>query len=191
MKMIFSLLFLLFIYQAMVSTPFDTSTEITSFILEKEIIQWTTSREVDNKAFMIESSIDGKNWIMVNYQEGERYSDIERQYSFALEQPKVTTYFRLKREDMEGTKQTYEKVLIYKVKKVPPFLKYTVDGTKVSFKTNDGKINVSILDALGNEEHQVYTKDGDTIELNEGVHFIKMTSAHQNLFEQVKIEQID
>ncbi|KXX66765.1 hypothetical protein AVL50_29985 [Flammeovirga sp. SJP92] len=168
--------------------PIDTSTEISEFKIENGMIHWTTSKEIDNKEFIIESSIDGETWNVVEHLEGRQFSDIKREYSYQLKQPEVTTYFRLKREDMEGKKQTYDKVLVYEVLGEKPYLSYSVEGQHLNFKTNDGNINVTILNALGQEEHQEYTKDGESIELSDGVYFIKMTSAHQHLFEQVIIK---
>ncbi|NME71527.1 T9SS type A sorting domain-containing protein [Flammeovirga aprica JL-4] len=172
----------------MISMPFDGSTEITDFRIENGMIHWTTSKEIDNKEFIIEASVDGEHWTAVDHLEGKQYSDINREYRYQLKTPSVTTYFRLQREDMEGKTQTYEKVLVYEVLGETPYLNYEVEGNNINFKTNDGNIYVMILDAAGHEEYQGHTKDGGQLSLERGVYFIKLTSAHQHLFKQVIIK---
>ena len=188
MKKIYGLLFLLFSSLPLMAYTFDENIIVIDFKIEEGIMRWTTSKEINNKAFIIESSEDGEHWKMLDHLEGKEYSDIEREYRYKINVPSTTTYFRLKSEDMEGNTATYSKVLEYEVLKEKPYITYEVGKEHVKFKTNDKNVKVMILNDGGHEEYQGYIKDGDAIKVEKGIHFIKLTSPHQHVFRQLVIK---
>lgn len=189
MKRLYAFLFLIALsFTTNAGTPFDGNIIISDFKLDGVEISWTTSKEVDNKEFIIEASLDGKEWKSVKHIKGELYSDIDRKYDFKFSPPTETTYFRLKRVDMEGIEETYSKVLVYEVRKEKPFFTYQVENKKIVFSTNDGDARITILDMTGNEVYNGLVKDGETLAINEGIHFLKIKTVHQQIFKQVIIE---
>lgn len=167
---------------------FDRDIIISDFKIENGIIHWTTSKEIDNKEFIIEESVDGKTWKSIEHLKGKCYSDINREYRYELHKPSQTTYYRLKSENVEGDIVSYNKILKYEVLKEEAFIRYEIEDQKVLFKTNDGIIKITLLDVAGHEEYKGYIKDGEEIEISKGAHFIKFTSDHQQVFKQVIIE---
>ncbi|AZQ64915.1 hypothetical protein EI427_22065 [Flammeovirga pectinis] len=164
-------------------------TKINSFQLEDNILSWETSLEVDNNKFLIEASVDKNNWATIGEIKGQSYSSIHREYSLPISAPNTTTYYRIKQIDLAGDTITYNKITSYAVAKEKPFVDYEIIDQKVSISTNDGNVSVMVLKADGTPEVKLSNlKDHSEINLLSGVHFIKLKSEHEQLFEQIIIE---
>jgi hypothetical protein len=67
-------------------------------------LNWSTSREINSKSFVIERSIDGKNWIALGVVNASGNSLSNNKYSFTDYSPaRGTNYYRLKRIDTDST----------------------------------------------------------------------------------------
>jgi hypothetical protein len=66
------------------------------------ILNWTTSTEINNDYFTIESSDDGKEWVIEQKIKGQGNSKIEHQYSVQLDKSRLSKYYRLSQTDFDG-----------------------------------------------------------------------------------------
>jgi hypothetical protein len=67
------------------------------------VLNWTTTKEVDNKGFEIERSFDGINFTTIGFVKSAQYHAEQYQYSFVdanIAQP--TLFYRLKQIDIDG-----------------------------------------------------------------------------------------
>lgn len=67
------------------------------------VLNWTTTKEVNNKGFEIERSLDGINFTTIGFVKGAHYHAEQYQYSFVdanVSQP--TFFYRLKQIDIDG-----------------------------------------------------------------------------------------
>lgn len=74
--------------------------ELSSFIVECNIISFTTESESNVKMFNIETSIDAINWITLDDIFPKNYANINTNYYFP--NPNIGNYFRLKETDLNG-----------------------------------------------------------------------------------------
>ncbi|MBB6462183.1 hypothetical protein [Flammeovirga kamogawensis] len=164
-------------------------TKINSFNLEDTILTWETSLEVDNNKFVVEASTDKINWSTIGEIKGQFYSSIHREYNLPITAPNTTTYYRIKQIDLDGDVIVYNKITTYSVAKEEPFVDYEIIDQKISIHTNDGNVSIMVLKADGTPEIKLSNlKDHSEINLLTGIHFIKLKSEHEQLFEQIIIK---
>jgi hypothetical protein len=67
------------------------------------LIEWQTSMEKNNDFFIVEKSIDGVNWLVLDKVSGAMQSNLNLNYSSIDNQPiKGLNYYRLKQTDFDG-----------------------------------------------------------------------------------------
>lgn len=96
-------------------SPIPLSIQILSFEIKNAnnnlIISWTTSSEVNNDNFEIESSLNGDKWIEIERVKGAGNSSNLKHYSSIISNPPLgISYYRLKQIDFDG-KISYSDVI--------------------------------------------------------------------------------
>jgi hypothetical protein len=71
---------------------------------DKDVVfTWTTETEINNNFFTIESSNDGKNWIIEQLVDGQGNSRKTQKYRVQLDNLPLSKYYRLSQTDFDGT----------------------------------------------------------------------------------------
>jgi hypothetical protein len=74
-------------------------------------INWATASEVNNKQFIVEKSVDGETWQVVNIQQGSGNSEATRFYTCTDESPFAgLSYYRLRQVDYDGN-MSYSRIV--------------------------------------------------------------------------------
>lgn len=85
-------------------------------IEEKVKLSWTTAMEINNDKFLVEKSIDGKNFEFVSEIKGAGNSKEINNYSIEDNKPyNGNSYYRLSQYDFDGNYKTFTPVLVNKV----------------------------------------------------------------------------
>jgi hypothetical protein len=82
--------------------------------LDKCLLTWKTSSEINNDYFTVMKSFDGENWFELNKVDGAGNSSVTNHYS--LVDPNVIssiTYYQLKQTDFDGTSELSEIVAVH------------------------------------------------------------------------------
>ena len=70
------------------------------------LLNWETAQEFENEGFFIERSTDGRNFMALDFIEGNGTTDVAQRYSFRDTDPKLklggTYYYRLRQLDRNG-----------------------------------------------------------------------------------------
>lgn len=82
-------------------------TEIFSFTAKSQnnkiLIQWHTASESNNDYFVVQSSVDGKNFVDLAFVDGAGNSNTNKYYQYETDQFSELSYYRLKQVDIDGT----------------------------------------------------------------------------------------
>jgi hypothetical protein len=123
------------------------------------MLNWATASELNNKGFVIERSINGKEFEFVNFINGKGNSNNTNTYSFsdALALEKASTlYYRLMQVDFDGS-YTYSNIVKVSIFNAEPFA-VTVfpnpftDNLQMQLTTpENGVVQVIISDVAGKE----------------------------------------
>lgn len=156
---------------------------------KRNIIEWTTSTEINNDHFNLERSIDGKNFESFANINGAGNSTSTINYIMQDNHPyNGLTYYRLKQTDFNGN-YSYSKVISIESK----VSNVELSNVRPNPTTNDimfdfysstsGKLNIQVIDFTGriviNED--VYVTDGKTTlngkmnDLAKGIYSLKVT----------------
>jgi Secretion system C-terminal sorting domain len=84
------------------------------------LLLWSTSSETNNKGFEVERSLDGKNFVRIDFVKGTINSNIIQKYSYTDKEvfaTSKTVYYRLKQIDLDG-KFEYTKTIIISSDKI-------------------------------------------------------------------------
>ncbi|MBO0935482.1 hypothetical protein J2I47_02870 [Fibrella sp. HMF5335] len=105
------------------------------------LLNWKTSSEASNRAFVVERSHDLQQWHMLGEIPGAGTSGQSHTYQFIDTQPLRTGYYRLKQIDDNGM-FTYSKpiVLISRTKTDPLSISYKANQREVAFQQNPDDI---------------------------------------------------
>lgn len=76
------------------------------------VLQWSTASERNNMGFEIEKSADGVNFHKIGFIEGNRNSQVKREYTFTDLDFQYDTYYRLKQLDIDGKFEYSDLVLV-------------------------------------------------------------------------------
>lgn len=80
-------------------------------------LHWKTASEKDNQGFEVEHSMDGKNWTILGFIQGNGTTTIPHDYFFHHKTPLAgVNYYRLKQHDMDG-KYEYSPMVVADVRK--------------------------------------------------------------------------
>ncbi len=162
------------------------------FEINKIILNWQTATELNNEGFVIQKSVDTKNWQSIGFIEGKGTSSEQNNYSFEdIIVNSKKNYYRLKQVDFSGDVE-YSKLIevfvplnsFYLYQNFPnPFNSSTVIKYIIQEKTNVKIILYSIsgeaVKSLMDEEKEkgIYSFIIDLNDLAAGVYFYKMTTS--------------
>ncbi len=134
--------------------------ELTYFVVKKlgrtAQLVWRTSSEKNNQGFVVEHSIDGQRWNMIEFVEGNGNSIQTNDYN--LIHSKVVpnqNYYRLKQMDFDGTITISEvKRLNFKIESAKEFVQVYPNPNNGSFRivvpTEEGvRTNLKLSDVQG------------------------------------------
>ncbi len=107
-----------------VSLPIELSHFSVELDLKVAVLHWTTSSEINNAGFEVQRSVNGIDWDVLSWIEGQGNSSELRSYTYQDFFPIVgNNYYRLKQMDVDGA-FTYSSVVSINIDRV-------VDGLKV------------------------------------------------------------
>jgi hypothetical protein len=117
-------------------------------------LTWTTSSEINNEFFTIESSIDGENFKAIKKIRGAGFSNEILNYAYLDDKPYIgINYYRLKQTDYDGN-YTYSDIIAVNVKKLEN--KFSVypnpiwnSQFTISGLINEEKYTISLCDLSG------------------------------------------
>jgi hypothetical protein len=149
------------------------------------ILSWVTSAEINNDYFTIESSNDGKEWVVEQKIKGQGNSKIEHNYSVLLDKSRLSKYYRLSQTDFDGSHKNLvthfancnqnQKIRLYPN---PATTDVTI--------SSEGQINQSDIKLFNHIGQQVvdYTLNNQVINLSKlpkGLYFIQIQGESKRL----------
>ncbi|UTW61694.1 hypothetical protein KFE98_17020 [bacterium SCSIO 12741] len=73
------------------------------------LLSWATSSEINNDRFLIERSLDGRNWLPIHSQKGSGTVNTRKEYEFLDQTPlSESHYYRLTQIDFDGTLERFK-----------------------------------------------------------------------------------
>lgn len=188
------------------STPTPLPITLTSFnatyIVENNsvLIDWNAASQLNNKEFIIEKTIDGKNYTQVGTREGDGTTPFAKSYSMVDYNPSAgVSYYRLRQVDVDGHSMAYAPVPINIATSISSSLDIYPnpcrDNIFISYNSEDGQpITVTIDDISG---RTVFTtvfsdvKQGknnfmlNTSGLSHGLYLLQITDAQKSLYQKI------
>lgn len=159
---------------------------------------WLTASEINNDYFMIQHSVDGREYTSIEKINGAGTSELERRYSYEHVSPASgDNYYRLKQVDFDG-KYEFSNALVVNIRKDAPvtvfpslaYNKVTLDLGEVS----KGETLIEVYDVMGQKVvSQVLEANESRTELNianlaKGHYFIQLQTGNEAYTERfVKI----
>ncbi|MDF1676087.1 MAG: T9SS type A sorting domain-containing protein [Vicingaceae bacterium] len=175
--------------------------ELLSFtgeaIEETNVLNWTTTSEINNDFFIIEASIDAENFSSIGTIAGAGNSNEVLNYQFTDNNPKnKTMYYRLKQVDFDGKWENSEIVAIERVSlgTINIFPNPVNNMLHINFNNNDDTdYTIFVTNILGEviSETNTIGKSKLTLEifnqLSGGVYFVKIMDESNNLVKTEKV----
>ena len=176
---------------------------LTSFngnnIGNKNILNWTTSSEINNDYFSIEDSKNSIDFNEIGRVIGAGNSNQLLTYKFEDEQPLAdVTYYRLKQVDFDGQFE-YSKIIAIKTAKDFTVNIYPNPSKKDLYfdisSTKEETVTIIYTDIIGNtfKEFVQIAKGANTYQANEfnnlskGIYFVRIMSENNDIIKQEKV----
>jgi len=155
--------------------------ELLSFTAKKSSstidLNWTTLSETNNKGFEIQKSVNGENWEVLGFVDGQGNSRSKVKYSFEDSSPNRINYYRLNQIDFDGL-NTYSNIIsidFSKFTKTIVFPNPTIDFVNISGLSSN--VDFVIYNRIGKIVMIGSTSDRINIsKLKEGVYYIKFNN---------------
>ncbi|MBB6461936.1 T9SS type A sorting domain-containing protein [Flammeovirga kamogawensis] len=140
----------------------DLPVELLSFTTEVKNtdvhIVWTTAQELNNDGFVIEKSIDKRNWEEVAFAEGQGTTSVITNYEVVDSNPYLgTSYYRLKQIDFDGAQE------IFGPQKVEVGTASLMD-LMIYPNPSDGSTTLQLINTLEQVSITIYSPMGKIIE---------------------------
>ncbi len=164
-------------------------------------IIWTTESEVNNDYFIIQKSLDAKNFINIGTVKGNGNTSSVSNYSFLDEEdPSYTTYYRLKQVDYNGESELSDIIYINRLDELGVFLypnpskgRLNIDITKNNIGTE--KIIISYTSVIGKQSIEIINlNDGKNTyqsskfdNLSNGIYFVQVRTENGDLIKTEKL----
>ncbi|MBK7966312.1 MAG: T9SS type A sorting domain-containing protein [Bacteroidetes bacterium] len=153
------------------------------------LLEWTTSSEINNDYFTIEKSLSGTQFENIGIVDGAGNSTLLKQYQFKDMLPgKELSYYRLKQTDFNGS-YSYSNIIAIQPNKKSG-IGYTYNGSDQQlmvfcYECSNENYNIDIIDAMGRSIHQSIFSGNNTIinadQFAKGYYFIRI-SGNENIF---------
>lgn len=132
-------------YTVRISAQVSLPVELTEFVAipypQWNVVKWTTVSENNSDYYILESSIDGENWKILNKKLAAGNSNSELRYSFIDNTYDELTYYRLTQYDIDGKHKTYDPISALREIKGKKILRYTnLIGQEINPKYSHGVI---------------------------------------------------
>ena len=175
--------------------------ELLSFtgeaVEETNVLNWTTTSEINNDYFIVEASVDAENFSSIGTIAGAGNSNEVLNYQFIDNNPKnKTMYYRLKQVDFDGKWENSEIVAIERVSlgTINIFPNPVNNMLHINFNNNDDTdYTIFVTNILGEviSETNTIGKSKLTLEifnqLSGGVYFVKIMDESNNLVKTEKV----
>ncbi|HKB87379.1 MAG TPA: T9SS type A sorting domain-containing protein [Ignavibacteriaceae bacterium] len=155
----------------------------------KNLLEWQTSTEKNNRGFEVERSTDGSHYLTRGFVEGGGTTEQPHSYSFSDEGVNGEVYYRLKQIDFNG-RYNYSNIIELSSTSSPdyhlaqnypnPFNPTTMISYSIP---NDGNVSLKIYDVLGKEiktlvngyqQAGIHSINFAASGLSSGIYFYKM-----------------
>ena len=130
------------------------------------IISWTTSTELNNKHFVIERSLDCRNFDAIGVITGAGTTDLIQTYSYVDKSPALFAYYRLKQVDYDGAYAfsflVSLKMESFRARKMDVYPTMAENNVTIRFTSFDTpKTLLMVSDSFGRlmHEEEVYSSD--------------------------------
>ncbi len=172
-----------------IATPAPVELVSFSAALESETVNlyWQTGSEKNNSHFIIEKSIDGKNFTELAVVLGAGNSSAVSNYSYADKYPVAgINYYRLKQVDFDN-QYTYSDIRMVKVDSYNQINIYPNPANEwitISFLSNFATIEITdVLGIVVYQQKDLHQSEAviDISRLNKGVYFIKISNDSKSL----------
>ena len=135
-------------------------------------INWKTATEINVRNFVVEKSIDGKNWTIV----GEIVPNTSKNYRLDDNTPFSTTYYRLKNVDNDGREDVSNTVVVNrktgKFAITSVFPNPTTSDVNLKFETTENaNVTINVQDIFG---RVILTQK---VEANQGFNLVIVNTA--------------
>ncbi|MBD0401341.1 T9SS type A sorting domain-containing protein [Flammeovirga sp. EKP202] len=133
------------------------------------LIEWSTATEINNEKFIVERSVDKKNWVGIATIEGAGNSSVPLKYDHLDQQvPNASIiYYRLKQMDFDGATTIYGPSAISNADVVPELTVYPNPiryGEKLNVLSNTNGFDVNLFDSTGRLYGQ-FSTDNNYLEI--------------------------
>ncbi|MBK7684379.1 MAG: T9SS type A sorting domain-containing protein [Bacteroidetes bacterium] len=159
------------------------------------LLEWSTSSEINNDYFTIEKSLSGTQFENIGIVDGAGNSTILKQYQFKDLLPgKELNYYRLKQTDFNGS-YTYSNIIAIQPNKKSG-IGYTYNGSDQQlmvfcYECNNENYNIDITDATGRFiHHSDFTGNNVIINADQfakGYYFIRISGNENKVTSKVLI----
>lgn len=169
-----------------------TLTSFTGKKMEKSIqLEWKTESELNNDYFVVERSMDGRNFEQLKEVSGKGNSTERVVYTFEDQKPEsATNYYRLRQVDYDGT-ESFSDIITVKFKNTrldlnlyPTLVREEVNLDLTNFENENVLIN--ILNATGQiilskevSSSEIVTLSLENLNLSEGMYYARCQSLGQ------------
>ena len=162
------------------------------------LLEWSTSSEINNDHFIIERSDDGQNFEVVATIPGGGNSNVLLKYSYQHNNPKELEYYRLKQVDFDG-KFEYSKIIAVRNKtslNVTIYPNPSKNNLFIGLSENtQGTYTIVYTNVLGSmSKEQIQTIEGiNTYQVNEfvkltaGIYFVQIFNENNEVIKTQKI----
>ncbi len=165
----------------------------------KNILEWQTATEQNNRGFQVQRSTDGKKFIARGFVPGNGTTTQLHNYSYTDECTDGTVFYRLKQVDFNGDYKYSNTIELNSIGASQYQLSQNYPNpfnptTLISYRIpNDGFVSLKIYDVLGQEVKTLvngfqpagaHTINFNAAGLNSGVYFYKMEA--ENNFNSIK-----
>lgn len=135
-------------------------------------LMWKTESEVNCKAFEIESSRDGSNFLTIGSQNGSGTTQSQSTYSMVISNSYEIEYIRLNQIDLDGKQTIYGPFVIScDQEKIQLYPNPANERVTISYPENSGETTIIIWDNKGNvlseSQHNFSNSGTKTIDLSD------------------------
>ncbi|HLP56235.1 MAG TPA: T9SS type A sorting domain-containing protein [Fluviicola sp.] len=143
-------------------------------------ISWTTSSELNNDYFTVESSADGIHFSELERVDGSGSTSEKSDYVVTDKTPGKLTYYRLRQTDSDGANTLHETIAVSNGNAFPVLFPNPA-FKRVSVQANDGIYRISDLTGatLRTGELQKGMNEVDVSELSDGVYILHIGETEQ------------
>ncbi len=170
-----------YLYEPAAAVPVTWNTVSVSDEARFNLIQWSTSNEINNEYFIIEKSYNAVDFDQIGRVHGSINSSVKQSYSFEDDQfNTTTTFYRIKQIDYDGNYSYSDIVSVSRDDRKEGVKLFPNPANETLFLNIDAESRVTITDVLGNQQNVLISKSNlsftslDIAHLSSGVYYIEI-----------------